>query len=96
MKFLPTRNSTYLTPMRCASLPICWMILCCARNKIKTEIGELEINNIGSKLHDNNDYILHNDLRNSRRNQINDIIQEFNPPLLGYLDSYYNLSSISL
>ena len=47
------------------------------------ESGELEIKKIGDKFQSNDDFILHNYIRNARGNQITDTIQEFEPPLLG-------------
>ena len=44
------------------------------------ESGEPETHNIGDKLQDKNDFILHNDIINSRGNQIIDMIQEFEIP----------------
>ena len=52
----------------------------------KTESGEPQIKKIGEKLQDNNEFILHKNLKNSKGNQITDMIQEFDPPLMGYLD----------
>ena len=45
--------------------------------------GELEINSIGKKFKYKNEFIIHNDLRNARRNQITDMIQDFDLPLMG-------------
>ena len=41
-----------------------------------TESGEPEIKKIGDKFQDNNEFVLHNDLKSSRVNQITDMIQE--------------------
>ena len=55
--------------MGSTELPFCWTGLCCKCPKTKdTEIGEPDINKIGEKFQDNNEFILHNDLRNSRGN----------------------------
>ena len=42
-----------------------------------SENGEPEINNIGEKSQDNNKFILHKNIINTRGNQITDMIQEF-------------------
>ena len=51
------------------------------------ENGGPEIKNIGEKFQDKNDPIIHNDIRNSRWNQITDMITEFDPALLEKLDN---------
>ena len=48
-----------------------------------TEIGEPEINNVGEKFQGKNEFIIHNNFINSRGNQITDMIQEFDSPLMG-------------
>ena len=45
------------------------------------EGDELEINKIGEKFQDNNEFILQNNIRNSRGNQITETIQGFDPPI---------------
>ena len=44
-----------------------------------TEIGELELKNVGEKYQDNNELILQNTIINKLWNQIDDMIQGFAP-----------------
>ena len=39
-----------------------------------TEIGEPELKNVGEKLKDDNELVLHNTIINARQNQISDIM----------------------
>ena len=52
-------------------------------NPQNNESGELEIKNTGYKFQDKNEFILHKNLMNSRGKKITDMIQVFDPPLLG-------------
>ena len=47
-----------------------------------TESDEPEINKISEEFQDNNESIIRNDTRNSRWNQITDMIQEFDTHLI--------------
>ena len=44
-----------------------------------TESGEPELNNIGKKPQDKNEFIIHNTIINVGRNQITDMMQGFTP-----------------
>ena len=46
-----------------------------------TESGEPVIKYIGDKFQDSNESILHNDIINSKWDQISDMIKKFDPPL---------------
>ena len=50
-----------------------------------TGSGEPKIKEIGEKFQDNNEFILHNDLINVRGKKITDMVQGFEPPIMGYL-----------
>ena len=52
-----------------------------------TESGEPELNNVGEKYQYMKDLILHKNIKNERWNQITDMIQGFEPPLLVHLEN---------
>ena len=52
-----------------------------------TKSGEPDIKKIWEKFQDKNEFIIYNDIRNTRENQITDLIQEFDPNLSGHLDN---------